>query len=84
MQYNFPSFSLPHSVYPQGYHCDPSQPVPFVSVSGRKGGVSIHLFCTYCDPTERGRLETEWKAAGCKWDAGKSCIRVKKLDQVRS
>eukprot|EP00037_Helgoeca_nana_P038007 m.18576 g.18576 ORF g.18576 m.18576 type:complete len:232 (+) comp9698_c0_seq1:78-773(+) len=82
MQYKMPSFALPHSVYPCGYHCDPAQPLPFVSVSARKTGISIHLFCVYCSPGAREQLEVEWKATGCKWDAGKACVRVKRLDQV--
>jgi hypothetical protein len=82
MQYKMPSFALQHSVYPCGYHCDPAQPLPFVSVSARKTGISIHLFCVYCSPAAREQLEVEWKEAGCMWDAGKACVRVKRLDQV--
>ena len=82
VQYKMPAFFLPHSAYPNGYHCDPKQPLPFASVASQKNSVSIYLFCTYCDPAEKDRLEKEWKATGNRWDAGKSCIRVKKLEQV--
>lgn len=83
MQYNLPSFYVPHSVYPNGYHCDPKQPLPFASLAMNKGGqMSIHMFCEYNDSDERSRLEKEWKKAGCKWNAGKACIRAKKLEDI--
>ncbi len=36
MQYNFPSWSISHETYPAGYHCDPSLPLPFVSIGNQK------------------------------------------------
>lgn len=29
--YGMVCFSVPHSAYPNGYHCDPKQPLPFIS-----------------------------------------------------
>ena len=31
MNYNMIGYYVPHSVYPDGYHCDPKQPLPFMS-----------------------------------------------------
>ena len=39
----FISFVVPHSRYPAGYHCDPKQPLPFVSIASQK---KILLHCT--------------------------------------
>ena len=82
LQYGMPAFFLPHSEYPAGYHCDPQQPLPFAGVASTKGGASLHLFCIYTDPAESGRFAAEWKATGKRLDMGKSCVRVKRLDQV--
>jgi uncharacterized protein YdhG (YjbR/CyaY superfamily) len=82
MQYGMPAWFLPHSVYPNGYHCDPKQPLPFASVAARKSGVSIYLFGVYCDAAAQAKLQEEWKATGMRLDMGKSCIRVKKLEQL--
>ena len=30
------SWSLPHSVYPEGYHCNPEQPLPFAAIASQK------------------------------------------------
>ena len=82
MQYGMPSWYLPHSEYPDGYHCDPKQPLPFASVAAQKRHIGIYLFCIYCDPKEQGRFVREWKKSGCRLDMGKSCVRVKKLEDV--
>lgn len=82
IQYGMPAFWLPHEHYPAGYHCDPKQPLPFASVAATKGGASVYLFCTYLDEAERERVAKEWKATGHRLDMGKSCIRVKRLEQV--
>ena len=82
MQYGMPAWYLPHSEYEHGYHCDPKQPLPFASVASQKSHVGIYLFCIYCTPGEQERFAAEWKKTGCRLDMGKSCIRVKSLDQV--
>jgi hypothetical protein len=37
MQYGMIGYYVPHRVYPQGYHCDPKQPLPFASLGSQKG-----------------------------------------------
>ena len=56
--------------------------MPYASVAARASGVSIYLFGIYCDPSAAERLAEAWKATGNRLDMGKSCIRVKKLDQI--
>lgn len=82
MQYKMPAWFLPHKAYPPGYHCDPTQPLPFAGVANQKNGVSIYLFCIYQDDGMRDWFVDAWKATGRKLDMGKSCIRVKTLDDV--
>lgn len=82
IQYGMIGWFVPHSVYPNGYHCDPAQPLPFASVASQKSHIGIYLFCLYTDEKERDRFVKAWKAAGRRMDMGKSCIRVKKLEDV--
>ncbi len=82
MQYNMPAWFVPHSFYPAGYHCDAKQPLPFASVASQKNHIGIYLFCIYQDDELREWFVDAWKASGKKLDMGKSCIRVKKLDDV--
>jgi uncharacterized protein YdhG (YjbR/CyaY superfamily) len=82
MQYGMPAWFVPHGVYPAGYHCDAKQPLPFASVASQKNHIGIYLFCIYQDDGLREWFVDAWKATGKKLDMGKSCIRVKKLDDV--
>ena len=82
MQYGMPAWFVPHAVYPDGYHCDPSQPVPFVSVASQKKHIGLYFFCVYLDEDLQAWFEAEWRKTGKRWDAGKSCVRVKRLDDI--
>jgi len=82
MQYGMPAWFVPHSLFPDGYHCDPSQPVPFVSIASQKKHIGLYFFCIYLDEDVRAWFESEWRKTGKRWDAGKSCVRVKHLDDI--
>lgn len=82
MQYGMPAWFVPHSVYPAGYHCDPKQPVPFVSVASQKNHLAIYMFCIYCLPGEAEWFAQQWKATGKRLDMGKGCVRFKRLEDV--
>ena len=82
MQYGMPAWFLPHSEYPNGYHCDPKQPLPFAAVASQKNHIGLYLFCVYCDSEEQERFVTEWKETGKRLDMGKSCVRVKDLEGI--
>lgn len=82
IQYGMMGYFVPHSVCPLGYHCDPKQPVPFVSVASQKNHIGLYLFCAYMDAELQQWFTKAWKATGKKLDMGKSCVRVKKLEDV--
>ncbi len=82
IQYNMIGYFVPHSIYPNGYHCDPKQPLPFASIASQKNHMGLYLFCIYSDPRGKDRFVKEWKATGKKLDMGASCVRFKKLEDV--
>ena len=41
MNYGIPSFVVPHSIYPNGYHCDTTLPLPFIAVSNLKSSIYV-------------------------------------------
>lgn len=47
MGYGMIGYSIPHSVYPKGYHCDPKQPLPFASLASQKNHMSLYLMNIY-------------------------------------
>jgi len=36
-------YVVPHSVYPAGYHCDPSQPLPFAGIAAQKHHIGLDM-----------------------------------------
>lgn len=36
MQYGMIGYYVPHSIYPKGYHCKVSEPLPFMSFASRR------------------------------------------------
>jgi uncharacterized protein YdhG (YjbR/CyaY superfamily) len=82
MAYGMIGYHVPHSIYPAGYHCNPDQPLPFVSLASQKNHMAIYLMCLYTDPAFEAWFRDEWAKSGKKLDMGKSCIRFRKLEDV--
>jgi hypothetical protein len=94
MQYGMIGWSVPHERYPAGYHTDPAQPLPLAALASQKQHVSLYLMGVYvgsgehdagCEPIESAEaawFRDAWLATGRRLNMGKSCVRVKKLDDV--
>ena len=82
IQYGMIGYYVPHRLYPAGYHCDPTQPLPFAALGSKKNHMAIYLMCVYGVPAEAERFRKAWAKTGKKLDMGKSCIRFKKLEDV--
>jgi hypothetical protein len=82
MQCGMIGYYVPHSVYPPGYHCDPTQPLPFACLASQKNYLSLYLMCVYGSPTQRQAFEKAWRASGKKLNMGKSCVRFKQLSDL--
>jgi hypothetical protein len=82
MQYGMIGYYVPHRVYPDGYHCDPRQPLPLAALGSQKNYMSLHLMCIYFDPNQLKWFQQAWTSAGKKLDMGKACVRFKSLDDV--
>ncbi len=82
MQYGMIGFSVPHSIYAEGYHCDPRQPLPFAALASQKNYMSLYFNAAYGDESEEAWLREAWAKAGKKLDMGKCCIRFKKLEDL--
>ena len=83
MQYSFISYFVPHSKYPDGYHCNPKEPLPFMSFASQKNSVNLYHMGIYAVPKLYDWFVNEYpKHCKRKLDMGKSCIRFKKLDEI--
>ena len=83
MLYNMPSFYVPLSYYPSGYHCKPKQHLPFISVAAQKNFIALYHMGVYADNEVFDWFVSSYTAlVGRKPDMGKSCIRFKHLEQI--
>lgn len=81
--YNMPSYVVPHSLFPDGYHCDPKQPLPFMSFASQKNFIAFYHMGIYADKSLYDWFVNEYpKYSKLKLDIGKSCIRFKKLNEI--
>lgn len=82
MGYGMVGYVVPHSIYPNGYHCDPKLPLPFFDIASQKNYISIYHLGLY-----NGKLldwfTNQWKIkSNKKLNMGKCCIRFKKLEDI--
>ncbi len=82
IQYGMIGWFVPHSIYPDGYHCKPTEPLPFAGLASQKNHMSLYLMCMYNDEKHLKWFTDAWKKTGRKLDMGKSCIRFKSADDL--
>jgi len=82
-QYGMIGYYVPHSIYPDGYHCTPSEPLPFMSFASQKNSVNLYHSGIYAVPKINEWFVNEYpKHCKRKLDMGKSCIRFKNVDEI--
>ena len=83
LNYNMPAFVVPHKLYPDGYHCDPKLPLPFISFASQKNFIALYHMGIYANPDlQKWFVEEYPKHCKRKLDMGKSCIRFKKIEEI--
>jgi hypothetical protein len=82
MQYGMISYVVPHKLYPAGYHCNPKDALPFMSIASQKKHIAMYHMAVY-EGTLHDWFVSEFKKhSDKKLDMGKSCIRFKKAEDV--
>ena len=77
------NYAVPHSLYPDGYHCNPKQPLPFLAIASQKEFIAVYHMGIYADENLLNWFTEAYKNTyTAKLDMGKSCIRFKKMDQI--
>jgi hypothetical protein len=78
------NFSVPHRVFPAGYHCKPEQPLPFAALASQKHYMSVYVHPLYGEQgtAEGAWFRKAWAKTGKKLDMGKCCIRFRKVEDL--
>jgi len=83
MGYGMMGYDVPHSIYPKGYHCDPKQPLPFLAMASQKNFIAVYHMGIYANKEIYDWFVAEYpKHCKTKLDMGKSCIRLKKMNDI--
>ena len=83
MSYGMLGYVVPHSIYPNGYHCNTKDPLPFFAIASQKNSINIYHMMVYADKNLHDWFSAEYpKYCKSKLDMGKSCIRFKKMDDI--
>ena len=83
MSYGMIGYVVPHEHYPEGYHCDPSLPLPFINLASQKNHIGLYHMGLYSNKEMLNWfINSHKEATGRKPDMGKSCIRFKRLTDI--
>ncbi|GAA4233281.1 DUF1801 domain-containing protein [Postechiella marina] len=81
--YGMLAYVIPHHVYPNGYHCNPKLPLPFMNLASQKNFIAVYSMALYAKKDLMDWFTNAY-AKRCKYklDMGKSCIRFKKMNDI--
>ena len=83
ISYGMLGYVIPHSVYPDGYHCTPENPLPFMNLASQKNFVAVYSMVLYAKEDLMKWFVSEYsKHCKYKLDMGKSCIRFKRMNDI--
>lgn len=83
MSYGMIGWVVPHSLYPAGYHTDPSLPLPFMNLASQKNHIAVYHMGVYANKELLHWFTNEYAIdSKVKLNMGKSCIRFKKPEHI--
>ena len=83
INYKMIGYVVPHSMYPDGYHCDPKLPLPFINIASQKNFVALYHYGIYANKELYSWFVEQYpKYVKTKLDMGKSCIRFKNMNNI--
>lgn len=83
MSYGMIGYVVPKSLYPPGYHVDPTLPLPFINLASQKNFVSLYHMSLFSDKELLSWFEKAYaERVPTKLNMGKSCVRFKNINHI--
>lgn len=79
MNWGMICYEVPLSTYPDTYN---GKPLMYAALASQKNHMAVYLSAIYMDEAAREQFEADYRASGQKLNAGKSCVRFKKLEKL--
>ncbi len=79
MNWGMITYQVPLQKHPDTYN---KQPLMYAALASQKNHMAVYLSSIYVSEHTRKQFEREYKATGKKLNAGKSCVRFNKLEDL--
>ena len=79
MNWGMITWQVPLATCPDTYN---GQPLMYAALASQKRYMAVHLMGIYTSPGARDAFEAAYRATGKRFDAGKACVRFRKLDDL--
>jgi len=79
MNWGMITYQVPLKTYPDTYN---KKPLMYAALASQKNHMAVYMSGIYMYEEARNKFETEYKATGNRFDAGKSCVQFRKLDDL--
>jgi hypothetical protein len=83
ISYGMIGYVVPRTLYPDGYHCNPKLPLPFINLASQKNFIALYHMGIYANPELLKWFTEEFsKHSNQKWTWAKVAYDSKKMDQI--
>jgi len=79
MNWGMITYQVPLSVYPDTYN---KQPLMYAALASQKNYMAVYLSGLYMSEEKYQAFEQAYRETGKRFDAGKSCVRFRTLDNL--
>jgi uncharacterized protein YdhG (YjbR/CyaY superfamily) len=79
MNWGMITYQVPLERYPETYN---KQPLMYAALASQKNHMAVYLTGIYSSEAAREEFEAAYQATGKRMDAGKSCVRFRRLEDL--
>lgn len=79
MNWGMITWQVPLATFPDTYN---GQPLMYAGLASQKRYMALHLMGIYTSRAARDAFEAAYRATGKRFDAGKACVRFRRLDDL--
>lgn len=79
MNWGMITYQVPLDVYPDTYN---KKPLMYAALASQKNHMAVYLSGIYINEEKRSAFDAAYRATGRRYDAGKSCVRFRKLEDL--
>ena len=79
MNWGMIAYEVPLEIHPDTYN---GKPLMYAALASQKNHMAVYLSGIYMSEDARRRFEKAYRASGKKLNAGRSCVRFRKLEDL--